>query len=181
MDRARNWIVVLVGVLLVAAIVLVDQREADTTLPAPPAAPAVVNPASLQIVTGQQVFVPAYSEIALADAENTIDLTVTLAIHNTDLEQAIIIRSVRYYDTSGQLVEEFVQSPVSLAPLATTGFVVPAGTSPGGWGTNFIVEWGAESPVYEPVIEAVIVSRRGTEGISFISPGRVISEISAEE
>lgn len=132
--------------------------------------------ADIQIVRGQVVFVPAYSEVLLSDAEPTLKLSTTLAIHNTDLEHPIIINSVRYYDTEGTLVREFVDGPLQLAPMATTGFVVPAGDSSGGWGANFIVEWGAETPVYEPVMEAVMVSRRGNEGVSFISEGRVVSE-----
>jgi hypothetical protein len=101
---------------------------------------------------------------------------VTLAIHNTDVENQIIIQSVRYYDTDGNLVREFVQSPVSLDPMATTGFFVPSGDGDGGWGANFMVEWVAESPVYEPVIEAVMISSRWTDGITYVSPGRVVSQ-----
>jgi hypothetical protein len=60
--------------------------------------------------------------------------------------------------------------------MATTGFVIESSDTTGGWGTNFLVEWGAETPVHEPVIEAIMISSRGTEGVSFISEGRVVSE-----
>jgi hypothetical protein len=131
----------------------------------------------LNIVTGQLVFVPAYSEVLYGTGANDkSDLAVTLAIHNTDVENQIIIQSVRYYDTDGNLVREFVQSPVSLDPMATTGFFVPSGDGDGGWGANFMVEWVAESPVYEPVIEAVMISSRWTDGITYVSPGRVVSQ-----
>ena len=129
----------------------------------------------LNIVTGQVVFVPAYSEI-ISVSGPPLQLSATLAIHNADLDNTIIVRSVRYYNTDGDLVREFVDSPTELKPLATTGFVIRADESEGGWGANFLVEWGAESPVYEPVIEAIMVSSRGTEGVSFISEGRVVSE-----
>lgn len=129
----------------------------------------------LRIVTGQLVFVPAYSEI-ISESNPTLKLSTTLAIHNADTDDPIIIQSVRYYDTDGDLVREFVDSPVQLKPLATAGFVIPADDTSGGWGANFLVQWVAEKPVYEPVIEAVMVSSRGTEGVSFISEGRVISE-----
>lgn len=141
--------------------------------PAPTLPPTIA--ADLNIVTGQVVFVPAYSEVAYLGNERR-ELTVTLAIHNTDLEYPIIIRSVRYYDTDGVLVRDFIANPVILNALATTGFVISGREAGGGWGSNFVVEWGAEQPVYEPVIEAIMVSRTGLEGISFISPGRVVSE-----
>jgi hypothetical protein len=130
----------------------------------------------LDIVMGQLVFVPAYSEIFYGVASQTLALTTTLAIHNTDLEFPIIVRSVRYYDTDGNLVREYVEQPVQLDPMATTGFVIESSDTTGGWGTNFLVEWGAETPVHEPVIEAIMISSRGTEGVSFISEGHVVSE-----
>lgn len=129
----------------------------------------------LRIVTGQLVFVPAYSEI-ISLSNPALRLATTLAVHNTDLNHPIIVKSVRYYDTDGHLIRDFIDAPVQLNPLATTGFVISADDASGGWGANFLVEWVASEPVYEPVIEAVMVSTRGTEGVSFISPGRVISE-----
>jgi hypothetical protein len=147
--------------------------------------PQAVNPiptlsavelSDLDIVMGQLVFVPAYSEIFYGVASQRLGLTTTLAIHNTDLENPIIIRSVRYYDTDGNLVREYIEQPAQLNPMATIGFVIEASDTMGGWGTNFLVEWGAETPVHEPVIEAIMVSSRGTEGVSFVSLGRVVSE-----
>lgn len=137
---------------------------------------SVTDIADLDIVSGQTVFVPAYSEIFFGSAENAMALTATLAIHNADPDDPIIVQSVRYYDTDGNLVREFVEQPTRLGPMATVGFVVAAGEVRGGWGTNFLVEWVADRPVYEPVVEAVMISNRGTEGVSFISEGRVVSE-----
>lgn len=130
----------------------------------------------LRIVTGQTVYVPAYSEIFTSQADRTIELGVTLAIHNTDLEKPIIIQSVRYYNTDGELVSEYIDDPIEVPPLATTGFVIEERDTTGGWGANFIVEWGAETPVHEPVIEAVMISTRSAQGISMISVGRVVSQ-----
>jgi hypothetical protein len=131
----------------------------------------------LRIVTGQTVFVPAYSEVLFGTGENDrVELSVTLAIHNTDPNDPIIINSVHYYDTDGKLVKEFIDRPVRLNPMATTGFLVPGSDTDGGWGANFLVEWGAETPVYEPVIEAVMISTRWSDGVTYISPGRVVSQ-----
>lgn len=130
----------------------------------------------LSLTTGQVVFVPAYSEVFYLDRTKTLNLTITLAVHNTDLQQPIIIKSVRYYDTHGKLVEEYVDSPAQLAPMETMGIVLDQKDDRGGFGANFIVEWAAETQVYEPVIEAVMINTTGSQGLSLLSAGRVISQ-----
>ena len=83
-------------------------------------------------------------------------------------------------EAQATLVRDFVTETLELAPLATTGFLVPDDATSGGWGANFIVEWAAEEPVHEPVIEALMVSTAGTQGLSLISPGRVLSQTGLE-
>ncbi len=150
------------------------------TLPA--ASQAVVGNArpitarNLQIVAGQTLYVPAYSEIFSGVADQTIQMGVTLTIHNTDLAKPIIVKTVRYYNTDGQLIRDYVEEAVEVAPLATIGFIIPENDLSGGWGANFIVEWGAEEAVYEPIVEAIMVSTKGAQGISFISQGRILTE-----
>ncbi|NJR12673.1 DUF3124 domain-containing protein [bacterium] len=148
------------------------QTATPNTAPLIPTLPPVAL-TDLSIVTGQTVFVPAYAEIFYGSDDDTLPLTTTLAIHNADPRHTIVVSSIRYYDTDGTLVREYVETPIELKPMATTAIVVEPPTTSGGWGTNFLVEWGAETPVYAPVIEAVMVSRQGTEGVSFISEGRV--------
>lgn len=148
----------------------------------PPTAPRTVTPLQpvtgreLQIVTRQTLYVPAYGEMFYGWPDRTTALAVTLAIHNTDLDAPIIIQSVQYFDTHGQLVRDYITEPVYVEPLATTGFLVEAGDQRGGWGANFIVTWGAEEPVYEPIVEAIMVSTSSGLGMSMISAGRVISQ-----
>ena len=129
----------------------------------------------LEIVKGQVVFVPAYSEIYVS-AKNTIPMIATVGIHNTDTEETIVIKSVKQYDTDGSLLKEFVEKPLLLDPIASRAFVGETTGKGSGIGANFIVEWVAEKAVQEPVIEAVMTNRVGTTGFSLISPGRIISE-----
>lgn len=136
----------------------------------------------LDITVGQTIYVPAYSKIYSTPRGQTLDLTVTLSIHNTDTDQPIIITSVRYYDAQGTFVKEYLPNPFQLPPLGTADFYVDADTAQtDGLGTNFIVEWGAEQPVYEPIVETIMIHADSTQGISFTSPGRVISQLQAEE
>lgn len=148
--------------------------EDETALP--PVETETILVQDLDITTGQTIYVPAYSEIYYASEGRTLELAVTLSIHNTDFEHPIIITSVRYYDTQGQLVKEYLQQPRSLGPLASTDFFVDASEQSGGIGTNFIVEWVAEQPVYEPIVETVMLNTSANQGVSFTSPGRVISQ-----
>lgn len=136
----------------------------------------VISGDDLELVTGQSVYVPAYSDIFFADAESTWDLAVSLAIHNTDAENPITITSARYYDTDGNLVTEYFEEPVALSPWATTGVVIERTDESGGVGANFIVDWEADTNVSEPVIETIMVSTSGTQGLGFTGPGRVISQ-----
>ena len=134
-----------------------------------------IHTTDLRLVKGQTVYIPAYPEI-FAGNDRTLELTVTLAIHNSDPEQGIILRTVQYYDTNGELVKEYLDEPVEIGPLATAGYVVTKETAQGGWGANFLVEWGAEQEVYEPLIEAVMIGASFGFSVSLISPGRVVSQ-----
>lgn len=127
-------------------------------------------------IAGQTIYVPIYSHIYIRDKSRAINLTATLSIRNTDAQNQIRINSVRYYDTNGTLLKEYVNKPLSLAPMASTDFVVAEDDASGGAGANFIVEWGAGVGVTDPVVEAVMISTASQQGISFVSAGRVIRD-----
>ena len=130
-----------------------------------------------KVVMGQTVYVPVYSHIYHYNSqEHVMNLSATLSIRNTDLKNSIIITSVRYYDSDGQLIRQDIKSPVELKPLASTDFFIAADDTSGGSGANFIVEWVALKTVYEPVIEAVMISTSSSQGISFVSPAKVLNQ-----
>ncbi len=130
-----------------------------------------------KVVMGQTVYVPIYSHIYHYNSQdNVMNLSATLSIRNTDLTNSIIITSVRYYDTDGKLIRQDIKSPVELKPLASTDFFIAAEDTSGGSGANFIVEWVAEKTVYEPVIEAVMISTSSSQGISVVRPAKVLKQ-----
>jgi hypothetical protein len=135
---------------------------------------AVVLDDKVTIVAGQTVYVPIYSHIYTVERSRTWDLTATLSIRNTDLTHPIIITSVSYYGTNGTLIRKYLEQPVELNPLAATDFVVDQADASGGVGAAFVVEWVTQEQVSMPVIEAVMINTVGNQGISFVSPGRVI-------
>lgn len=129
------------------------------------------------IVMGQTVYVPIYSHIYHHNSQDRVmNLSATLSIRNTDSTDLIIITSVKYYDTDGQLIRQDIERPVALNPLASTSFFVAADDTSGGSGANFVVEWVAKKTVSEPVIEAIMINTSGGQGISFISPGKVVEQ-----
>lgn len=168
-----TWIMVFLTVLLLVSCKSEDYIEETTS-------ESTIQLTDLDITTGQTIYVPAYSEMYIR-RDRTIDLAVTLTIHNTDFNNPIILTSVRYYDTQGQLLKEYLPESLQLDPLASTDFFVDANEQSGGLGTNFIVEWVAEELVFEPIVEAIMLNTTNNQGISLTTPGRVIKQISPEE
>lgn len=170
----HRLLVIAAGTLLMSALAACGGASPQMVQPLPTLPASDI--AELDIVTGQHIFVPAYSDVFIGDAGQTIQMAITLLIHNTDPDDEIIIESVQYFNTDGEMVREFIEQPVTLRAMATTGFVVNASNSSGGWGANFTVSWGAPTPVYEPVVEALMVNTSMAMGVSFVSQGRVVSE-----
>ena len=128
----------------------------------------------IEIVDGQTVYVPVYSHI-YADGGKPHLLETTLSVRNLDPNRAITIESVKYFDTGGALIKQYLDDgKMRLGPLETTAFLVEKRDTRGGSGANFIVTWDAEEPVYEPLIEAVMVGLYKGNSISFVSPGRAL-------
>ena len=168
-QKQALWIVAFVFLVACAS------QNMDPALILPPEGESI-DIQNLDITSGQTIFVPAYSKIYYTDQGRTLDLMVTLSVHNTDLSHPIIISSVRYYNTKGELVKEYLSKPQRLGPMASADFFVEADDTDNGVGTNLIVEWVAEEPVYEPVVETLMINTSGSQGLSFTSPGRVIKQ-----
>lgn len=125
---------------------------------------------------GQSVYVPVYSHIFFGDRAATFDLAATLSIRNTDPVHSISVMAADYHDSGGRLLKNHFNKPVVLRPLASTEVFVPETDTSGGFGASFIVRWTSENPVVPPVIECLMIGARSGQGISIVSPGRVISE-----
>lgn len=129
------------------------------------------NPSSAH---GELVYVPIYSSVFHQTANREYLLTATLSIHNIDLTENIELTAVSYFDTQGGAVSDFLSEPTVLEPLATKQFVVPQSDRSGGPGANFLVKWESETEVTRPIIEAVMISTSGQQGISFTTQGAVV-------
>ena len=128
---------------------------------------------------GQTVYVPVYSHIAHGNLDGRgkpaeLLLSSMLSLRNTDPAFPITVTSVRYYDTEGKMLRDYLAKPVTLAAMASSEVFVEHKDKAGGSGANFVVEWSADRPVNPPVIETVNAYFFGTQSVAFTSPGRPI-------
>jgi hypothetical protein len=107
--------------------------------------------------------------------KNMVELAATLSIRNISPQHAIVLDFVRYYDSSGKPVKDYLAAPAQLNALASVEYVVKSADTTGGPGANFLVRWTGPAGVDEPLIEAVMLGRSGNAGISFTTAGRTVT------
>jgi hypothetical protein len=159
-------------------------------IPPEPSSPTLTEPASGPAGPriSRQVYVAAYSSIELSSRptrtrptaiarppSEEIPLSVTLSIRNVSQRHPLFVDSVRYYDSVGRQIRQFVPSPVELPPLATTEFLIDTWDLSGGSGANFLVAWSGVPDIDEPLIEAVMIGHSAGAGFAFTSSGRVVA------
>jgi Protein of unknown function (DUF3124) len=84
------------------------------------------------------------------------------------------VTSVQYVDSTGHVLKEYVEQPVRLSALGSTEFFVPQSETAGGAGAKFLVTWQAAHPVMAPLVEAVMIGVSPWQGLSFVSPAKVL-------
>jgi len=139
-------------------------------------APAASSADDIKLSSGQTVYVPIYSHIYSGVKARPFALAATLSIRNTNLKHGITLVSVKYYDSDGKLVENYLSQPKQLKALGTTRYIITEGDKTGGSGANYIVVWKSDQKVNQPIIEAVMIGTQSSQGISFLSRGQVIKE-----
>ncbi len=138
--------------------------------------PTIGSAEEIRLSTGQTIYVPIYSHIYSGVKARPFDLAATLSIRNTNLKSSIELISVKYFDSEGKLVKDYLEKPIVIDAIATTRYIITEDDRAGGSGANFIVIWKSEQPVNPPVIEGVMIDTHSGQGISFVSRGQVIKE-----
>ena len=139
-------------------------------------APVDLSAEDIQLSSGQTVYIPIYSHIYSGVKGRPFDLAATLSIRNTNPKNSITLVSVKYYDSDGRIVEDYLKKPMQLNSLVSTRYIITEGDKAGGSGANFIVVWKSDQKVNPPIIEAVMIGTHSGQGISFLSRGQVIRE-----
>jgi hypothetical protein len=130
----------------------------------------------IALSAGQTVYVPIYSHIYSGLKGRPFNLAATLSIRNTDPKHPISLISVKFYDSDGKLVKEYLDNPFDLKAMASTRYILTEADTVGGSGANFLVKWKAKTKVNPPIIEGVMIGTRSGQGISFVSRGQVIKD-----
>ena len=130
----------------------------------------------IQLSRGQSVYVSIYSHVYSGVKARPFNLGAILSIRNTDRHQAVTIVSVKYYDSEGKFLTDYLDEPLQLKALASTRYIIREDDKAGGSGANFIVKWKSEKKITPPIIEAVMIGTHSGQGISFVSRGQVIEE-----
>jgi hypothetical protein len=125
------------------------------------------------------IYVPAYSRVygGAAGDRKLIELSTTLRIDNTSATKPLVIERIEYFETTGKLVQRYLNDPIALRPFGTIEIVIPAEDDRGGAAANFIIEWAGSGPIAEPLVEAVMIGSQDNTSYSFVSPGRAIRHV----
>jgi hypothetical protein len=129
----------------------------------------------VRLLKGQTLYLPCSTSYMAGDY--AFDVKATIFIHNTDPAHAITIVKVDFYNTSGKLVEKYLQQPLTLAPAAGAHIHVKNALS-GEEGTvaHFVIQWQADTKVVEPLVRCLMFGAAGTRGYSFDTIPRVVQE-----
>ena len=179
-DNARNHLRGSIGLILTCGLALFGCMAENTDSTASGSAALQLQPVSTTLpepTVRRTVYVPVYSSIytGLDIRQTLIELAATVSIRNVSAQYPVIVNFVRYYDSGGKLVREYLKQPAELRPLATVEFVIGRRDVAGGPGANFLIQWVGQADVDEPLMEAVMVGQSANAGISFTSTGRTIS------
>lgn len=163
-----------VFVMLLAGIAYLGDRlhnlEDNLSYVPPVLENMLVDSNSIHITSAQTVYVPIYSHVYSSGGSPQL-LEATLSIRNSDPEKSITLLSAKYYDSHGKELQNYLKGQLTLGPLQSTEILIEKQDTRGGSGANFIIEWRSDKPVYEPVIEAIMIGNE-KNGISFKSYGR---------
>jgi len=125
-------------------------------------------------------YLPVYSDIYYQDGTKRFPITATISIRNTSLTDSAFILSANYYDSYGKLLHSYLDSTLLLSPLESIELVVEEDESEGGAGANFIIGWAATKYTDQMLIQSVMISTYGQQGVSFLSNAKVIKSYTRE-
>jgi hypothetical protein len=123
-----------------------------------------------------KTYLPVYSHVYHIHDQRTFDLTITISIRNLSPSDSLYIINADYYNTAGDKIRQYVESPVFVKPLETLEIVIAEEDREGGSGANFIFDWAMKDHKNPPVFEAVMISTYSGQGISFLTRGIPINE-----
>lgn len=126
-------------------------------------------------VKGQVVYLPVYSSIPYLKQGKNFNVSAFVAIHNTDLNSSMKVLNVLLFDINGNLILNYISNDCILKPLRSVKYFVPEITKRN-TASYVVVEWVSDRLINEPLVESVMISLTGGQGVSLLSVGRIIRE-----
>ena len=120
-------------------------------------------------------FLSIYSQIFVRTEKEQSNLTVTVSLHNPNLEERIFIDKAVYYNTHGEPIRTYFDKTIFIKPMETVQIIIDGVDKEGGTGANFVFDWSLKPELNEPIFEAVMITTYGNQGISFVTTGKKIS------
>lgn len=135
----------------------------------------VYKPSDTALVEGT-TYLPVYSEIYARSESRSYPLTTTVSIRNVSVIDTVFINKSEYYDTKGELIRTYFDKTIYLKPMETFEIVVAEDHEQGGSGANFMFHWSSKHIESAPLIEAIMISTSGQQGLSFTTRGIAVEE-----
>ncbi|WP_090755740.1 DUF3124 domain-containing protein [Nonlabens sp. Hel1_33_55] len=121
-----------------------------------------------------KTYLSMYSQIYNLSEHRRINLTATASLRNTSDTDTVFLTSAKYYGTHGDLIRNYFDKPIYLAPMETLEIIIDEEDVTGGTGSNFLFEWQTPSPTPEPMFEGIMNSTNRQQGLSFTTQGKRI-------
>lgn len=122
-------------------------------------------------------YLPIYTSVYVKSKDNIKLLTSTISIHNMNMTDTLYISKIDYYNTDGKYVRSYVEKPIFVSPMETINMVIHQEDNVGGTGANFLVDWTLNNEsANAPLIESIMISTAGQQGISFTSRGVIMGK-----
>ncbi|GFM32875.1 DUF3124 domain-containing protein [Desulfovibrio subterraneus] len=128
----------------------------------------------------QTIYLPVYSSVYFGNQKKRtrlFNVAVTVSLRNTDAATPIEIHEVRYVSSAGKTLRQYLTAPQTLGPLAAVELTVDESDEEAGVGGCFIIRWKAARPVSAPLAQSVMIGTQNSQGISFISEGRMVEGV----
>ena len=180
-----NFKILLFGSMLIGLVLGCEKAEEqaqthlaveETSYGTPTAHEPLLPQIGTELVSGQLVFVPAYSSIRISAKGD--DLSAShVSIRNTSLTESLKLRFVDLYGDNGALLRNYIQEETEIPPLGSKLYVVRQAEKLGGGGSNYLVEWISNEPITPPFIESVTYRYAGTKAMAFSSPAMVLRQV----
>ncbi|MEN9443634.1 MAG: hypothetical protein RIS47_524 [Bacteroidota bacterium] len=116
-------------------------------------------------------YLSVYSQIYSRTEHSTHNLTSTVSLRNINTADTIYIDRAEYYNTHGQVIRNYFNTTIFIAPLETVEIVIDESDTTGGSGANFLIHWRIPPHGHTPLVEGIMISTSGQKGLSFTTQG----------